>query len=42
VLKRAVNARLHALRSHKRGQFGGPLHKKKTCATGAEAALRER
>jgi len=27
VLKRAVNARLHALRSHKRAQFGGLLHK---------------
>jgi len=27
VLKRAVNARLHALRSHKRGKSGGLLHK---------------
>jgi hypothetical protein len=33
VLKRAVNARLHALRSHKLGQFGELLHKMKVWAT---------
>jgi hypothetical protein len=33
VLKRAVNARLHALRSHKRGQSGGLLHKMKVWTT---------
>ena len=27
MLKRAVNVRLRARRSHKGGQFGGPLHK---------------
>ena len=33
MLKRAANARLHALRSHKRGQFGGLPHRKKVWAT---------
>jgi len=33
VLKRAVNAQLHALRSYKRGQFGRLLHKMKVWAT---------
>jgi len=40
VLKRAVNARLHALRSHKRGQFVGLLHKMKVLATGGGASIR--
>jgi hypothetical protein len=39
VLKRAVNARLHALRSQKRGQFGGLLHKMKVWATGGGAGI---
>ncbi len=39
MLKRAVNARLHALRSHKRGQFGRPLHKMKVLATGGGAGF---
>jgi hypothetical protein len=41
VLKRAVNARLHALRSNKRGQFGGLLHKMKVSATGAGVGIAE-
>ena len=39
MLKRAVNTRLHALRSHKRGQFGGLLHKMKVSAAGGGAGI---
>ena len=39
MLKRAVNAPLHALRSHKRGQFGGLLHKMRVWATGGGAGM---
>jgi hypothetical protein len=39
VLKRAVNARPHAPRSHKRDHFGGLLHKMKVAATGGVAGI---
>jgi len=39
VLKRAVNARLRALKSHKPDQFGGLLHRLKVWATGAGVGI---
>jgi hypothetical protein len=41
VLKHAVNARLHALRSHKGGQFSGLLHKVKLWAACPKREQRE-
>jgi len=42
VLKRAVNAQLHALRSQNWGQFGGLLHRIKVWAALNASVNRER